>query len=98
MPRNTISAPSDLTFANHSFDLNAYQNYELLPSFSFSVPVTVTIYYSSRDVASIDEDSLLLQRWDENSNDWEDAACDDYERHPDENWLVLPLCHLRNGT
>ena len=22
------------------------------------------------------------------------AACGDYDRHPDENWLAAPICHL----
>ena len=25
---------------------------------------------------------------------WEDAACGAYDRHPDKNWLAVPICHL----
>ena len=57
-------------------------------------PVTITIHYSDADVTGIDEESLVLEYWDEFVGAWMDAACGAYDRHPDENWLAVPICHL----
>jgi hypothetical protein len=56
--------------------------------------VTVTIHYTDTDVAGLDEASLVLEYWNVSENAWEDVACGPYDRHPDENWLSVPICHL----
>lgn len=95
IPVETITGTSGFVFAGHAFDLNAYQNGTLrLPSFAFSGSVTVTIYYTDADVAGLDESTLVLEYWDEVASVWQDAACGPYVRHPDENWLAVPICHL----
>jgi hypothetical protein len=40
----------------------------------------------------MDENTLVLWYW--NGSSWEDAACGLYDRHPEENWLAVPICHL----
>jgi hypothetical protein len=81
-----------LAFAGHAFDLKAYYNDDHQPSFVFNSPVTITIHYSDADVGDIDE-LLLTLKFRDGSN-WEDAACGSYDRHSDENWLAVPICHL----
>jgi YVTN family beta-propeller protein len=93
-PVETATAPSGFVFAGHAFNLEAYRNDVLLSGFTFSVPVTVTIHYTDTDVARMDEESLVLEYWNVSENAWEDVACGPYDRHPDENWLSVPICHL----
>ena len=93
-PVETTTVPSGFTFAGHAFDLGAYRSGTLLPSFTFSVPATITLYYSDADVDGLNEDALVLEYWDDSTSAWEDAACGSYDRHPDENWLAVPICHL----
>jgi parallel beta-helix repeat protein len=78
-------------YAEHAFEMSAYQDEALLPRFVFSDPVTVTIYYTDTDVVTLDEDTLVLAYWDEVESAWEDVTCGPYDRHPDENWLALPI-------
>ena len=59
-----------------------------------SIPATITIHHSENDVAGVDEQSLVLERWNEVTSKWEPAACGPYDRHADENWLAVPVCHL----
>jgi hypothetical protein len=84
--------PPDQTFAGHAFELDAYDGDTLLPGFTFSVPVTITIHYADGDVAGVDETSLELWYWDGSA--WQGAGCGLHDRHPDENWLGVPVCHL----
>lgn len=91
-PQETTTVPLDYHFAGHAFDLEAYRDGELLPNLIFSEPVTITIHYSEADVAGLGEGALLLEYWKRST--WEDAACGPYDRHPAENWLAVPICHL----
>jgi hypothetical protein len=93
-PVETATAPSGFAFASHAFDLEAYRGGSLLLGFIFEKPVTVTIHYSDTDVTGLDEDALVLEYWNEVTSAWEDAACGPYDRHPDDNWLAVPICHL----
>jgi hypothetical protein len=96
---NTATAPSGFVFAGQAFNLEAYQDGLLAPGFTFSAPVTVTIHYTETDLAGMDEATLILNYWDDDTNEWRDAAttCTPhsiYDRRPDENWLAVPICHL----
>jgi hypothetical protein len=88
------TAPPGFRLAGHGFDLDAYQDGELLPGLTFSVPVTITIHYSDADLGGMDESMLRLQRWNQGLWAWEDAACGAYDRQPEANWLAVPICHL----
>jgi glucose/mannose transport system substrate-binding protein len=99
VPVETVMAPSGFAFAGHAFDLDAYQGGALLPGFTFSVPVTITINYDRSDLGGLDEGTLVLQYWSDDASEWEDAAStctptSTYERRPNENWLAVPVCHL----
>jgi hypothetical protein len=63
-----------------------------LSDYVFAEPISITIHYTDTDVIDMDEEMLTLYQWD--GNGWVDAACGAYERHPDENWLSVSLCHL----
>jgi hypothetical protein len=96
---NTATAPSGFAFASHAFGLEAYQNGVFASGFTFSVPVTVTIHYTETDLVGMDKTTLRLYYWDTNTSKWEDAATtcmphSAYDRHPNENWLAVAICHL----
>jgi uncharacterized repeat protein (TIGR01451 family) len=91
-PVTTPTAPAGFGFAGHAFYLDAYQNTTHLSDFVFPQQVTVTIHYSDADVAGLDENQLQLEYWDGAA--WQEAACGEYERHSEENWLSVPICHL----
>ncbi|NUM45902.1 MAG: SMP-30/gluconolactonase/LRE family protein [Anaerolineales bacterium] len=93
-PLNTPpgSPPAPFTFAGRTFSLEAYQNETLLSPFHFATPATLTLSYTDADVADLDENALFLEYW--NGSVWADAACGEYDRHPAENWLSVPICHL----
>jgi hypothetical protein len=92
MATMTPTSPAGFAFAGHAFTLNAYQNGLLASGFVFSQAVTVTIYYANTDLVGFNESTLILDYW--NGSTWADAACGSYDRHPDENWLSVPICHL----
>jgi uncharacterized repeat protein (TIGR01451 family) len=84
--------PTPFQFAGHAFNLEVYVDGKLVPGFTFLQPIDITIHYSDEDVAGLDESLLMLERW--NGAAWEDAACGAYDRHPQDNWLSVPVCHL----
>jgi hypothetical protein len=88
----TPTSPAGFAFAGHAFNLSAYQNGLLSSGFVFSQAVTVTIYYADTDLVGFNESTLILDYW--NGSTWADAACGSYDRHPGENWLSVPICHL----
>jgi hypothetical protein len=93
------SPPAGYTFAGRAFQLDAYHDGVLLSSQPFGVPVTVTLHYTDTDVAKTDEAGLRLLYWNAEARRWEDASTtctpfSSYDRHPGENWLAVPICHL----
>jgi uncharacterized repeat protein (TIGR01451 family) len=98
-PLSTTTSNSQFTFAGHAFELDAYRDGVLLSNFTFSVPITITLHYTDTDVSGIDETLLKLDYWNSSTSRWEDAATtciplSTYDRHPDENWLAISICHL----
>jgi uncharacterized repeat protein (TIGR01451 family) len=91
-PIETATASSGFALAGQAFNLNAYISGTLISGFTFLKPVTITLYYTDAEVASIDETELKLYTW--NGSSWVDAACGAYDRHPAQNWLSVPICHL----
>jgi parallel beta-helix repeat protein len=92
-------SPANFAFADQAFDLDAYQGETLRAGFVFSKPVTITIHYDEGDIGGVNEDTLVLEYWDEGTSGWVDAVAtcipaSVYDRHPDEDWLALPICHL----
>jgi len=82
-------------FAGHAFELGAYREGVLLPGFTFSLPVTVTIHYSDVDIRLVDESQLTLWAWV--GGHWQDAAqgCEPpagYYREEDGNVVSLAIC------
>ena len=88
----TVTASTGFIFAGTAFNLDAYVDGYLQSGFTFDTPITVTLGYTETQVAGLDENTLVLQYWEGGS--WQDAACGPYDRHPDENWLSVPICHL----
>jgi len=89
---SSISPTSALEPVGNAFSLEAYQEGERRSGDVFQTPITITLHYSDTDVAGLDENTLTLDYW--NGSNWEYTACGPYDRHPDENWLSVPICHL----
>ena len=99
IPVSTATESTGFIFAGQAFELNAYQDGLKLEDFTFQKPVTITLEYTDTDVAGLDENTLSLNYWDEDTSTWIDAATtcspiSKYGRHPGENWLAVPICHL----
>ncbi len=91
------AAPPDFEFAGKAFNLDAYTNGSPQADFKFDQPIRIRMDYTNADVQGIDENFLRLYFWDDTQ--WVDAAtsCSPvsvYERHSDENWFAVDICHL----
>lgn len=94
-PTVTDTVPSGFSIIGQPFDLDAFREGIFVDGlFTFLAPVTITLSYSNTDVIGVDEDAITLDYWNDNVGVWEDAACGLYDRHPAENWLAVPICHL----
>jgi hypothetical protein len=87
---------ANYAFAAHALELQAYQNGEYRPGFTFSLPMTLTVHYSQPDIRLVtEEDQLLFHRWD--GAGWSDAAntCETtlpYDRDLEDHVLTLSIC------
>lgn len=97
-PLQTVSTvPTSWSFADHAFELNAYQGGVLMPGFAFNQPMQVAIEYTENGVAGIDENTLQLMYW--NGSAWVDAAttcspASTYTRDTGNNLISVAVCHL----
>jgi hypothetical protein len=95
--QNVSTVPANMLFADHAFELNAYQGGVLQPGFAFNLPMNVTIDYTEAGVAGIDEATLVLMYW--NGSAWVDVATtcspnSTYTRDAANNTLSIGVCHL----
>jgi hypothetical protein len=92
------SQPRGYSLAGVSFKLEAYINGIRQDAYQFSVPFSVVVHYTDADVDGISEDWLSLFYFDTALQQWLDASqtCSppSVERHPDENWISVQVCHL----
>ena len=86
-----MASGSDFSFAGVAFDLTAYRDGRPLEGFTFSEPVIITIQYGAE---LPNEELLTLNYWDEDSQQWLDAACGDYTRDLVHHSITVPICHL----
>ncbi len=87
-----VTPPVTYKKTGHAFHLWGFQEGLLLPWLVFDRPVHITLHYSDADVTGLDRKTLTLWYW--NGSAWSDAACGAYERHPSQNWLTVPVCHI----
>ncbi|MCC9075204.1 SMP-30/gluconolactonase/LRE family protein [Litorilinea aerophila] len=93
-PFNLGWRPPNHRLAGRAFQLNVYQGGILQENLSLSSPIQVTIDYTDAEVFGLDEELLVLLRWDPDTLSWTDAACGPYNRQPAQNRLSVPVCHL----
>ena len=55
---------------------------------------SITLRDSDEDVVGPDEWSLLLACCNGSGGMWTDAASGADDRHPAQNWMSVPICHL----
>ncbi len=87
-----VALPMTYKQTGHAFHLWGFQGGWLMPEIAFDKPVHITLHYSDSDLAGLDRKTLTLWYW--NGSGWSDAACGATERHPSQNWLSVPICHL----
>ena len=88
-----VTPPNKYVFADHAFDLQAYQEDDLLTGFTFEQPVTVTIAYSDGDLVNLDEVTLKLYWWDASLYAWVAAVDGSYQHNSAENWISVPILY-----
>jgi uncharacterized repeat protein (TIGR01451 family) len=91
-PVPTPTQTGGLSFAGHSFDLTIFQDGAPGPGYTFLTPIHITQEYCDADVVGLLEEQLELHTW--NGTAWVNAACGPCDRHPDENWICVPVQHL----
>jgi hypothetical protein len=70
----TIASRSlDFIFTGHAFDLAAYQNNQLIPSFKFKAPISVSIFYNDQDIRQVSNERQMAL-WQQSNGDWREAA------------------------
>jgi peptide/nickel transport system substrate-binding protein len=97
---NTNSPPESM-LATNAFRLNALLAGVPQDDFQFVEPITVTVGYTVANIVyHLNENSLVLYAWDEDTDTWIDAAetCpmeDRYERlDTTQNVFEVSICHL----
>jgi thermitase len=85
-------SPPDFSFAGRAFSLDAYRDGVETPGLVFGQPITVTIDYTSADVAGLDENTLELRYWDGGS--WSADGIMVVERNVTAKRLVTQVEHL----
>ena len=93
------STPAGFAFGGQSFILNVAIDHTVQDDYYFQKPITVTIDYNAAALGTISEDSLSLFFFDEEQQEWLDAATtcappSRYARQPAENRFSVAICHL----
>lgn len=70
--QSVTGVPPGLAYAGHALDLDAYQNGDPIPSFTFESAISLTIEYSDADVVGLSEGTLALYRW--TGSAWEEIG------------------------
>lgn len=91
---------SDHAFTGHAFQLAALREGMLLPVYTFSIPVTVTVQYGLSDIRLVSEEEQLTL-FTQIAAGWVDAASTctvplPYDRDLHDRLLTVPIC--RTGT
>ncbi|MBW7885426.1 MAG: matrixin family metalloprotease [Caldilineaceae bacterium] len=109
VPADALRAETEMTIAHaepdappppHSeaifdyFEITANEGAGILPTFTFSVPVTLTLQYTTVASAAVDEANLDLYFLDEKTEAWEVAACGPVTQDATNNRLSVAICHL----
>jgi peptide/nickel transport system substrate-binding protein len=88
----------DFWLLDQAFDFQVCPGGDCVDDYAFSEPVMLTLYYTDQQLGGLDEADLQLYTW--NGTDWVDVVTDCgwtlglYERYPEENKLVVPVCHF----
>ena len=91
-PVLSVTPPTSLLFADQAFDLNAYQEGGLVSGFTFSTPITVTLFYDDVDVTNLFEFGLGLYYWDGSA--WSQEGITIISRDTANNRLTVTINHL----
>lgn len=93
-----VFPPAGTAVVGHAFDLSAYLQGELLPHFSYSQPVTVTIPYRNADLRVLtDKDDLSVLwykdgQWREATTSCSPPSTAVLDRH--KRLITVPVCQL----
>ena len=98
-PSTPSSTPPNFGFVGNSFILDAFVNGNLLDNFTFNQPISVRIDYTDENIAELIELELVLNYFDETTQQWVDAATtctppSTYTCNLAENYFIVNICHL----
>ncbi len=90
----TSTPPSGFQFAGNTFTLEAFLNELKLPNLVFGEPITLTLSYDEALLENIDEATLMLYYWDEESQSWEQSGLTEISRDLTANTVTYRIAHL----
>ena len=98
-PTTALTVPTNLASLGQSFTLDAFADGVLLEDFVFKQPISVRVDYTPENSRGVEEQSLLLYFYNEETGAWMDAATtctppSTYIRNLDENTFTVTICHL----
>ncbi|MEM7030591.1 MAG: putative Ig domain-containing protein, partial [Chloroflexota bacterium] len=91
---DVTNTPAGFQFAGMAFNLNAYDNNTLQSGFTFIEPIIFTLTYRDEDIVDLDEGSLQMRYFDEDSNSWQSDGVTIISRDLTNNQLTIQISHL----
>jgi len=86
--------PSGFQFAGNIFTLEAFLNELNLPNFVFGEPITLTLSYDEALLGDMDESTLMLYYWDEDTQTWDQSGLTEVRRDLVANTVTYRVAHL----
>lgn len=94
----TLVSKTSFAFSGHAFELAAYQEGSAQAALTFSMPVTITIFYNHADIRLVsNEGDLILWWWTSNQQQDATLTCDPtsaYHRDLESRALTIPVCRV----
>jgi hypothetical protein len=81
-------------FAGNIFTLEAFFNNVNLEEYVFGEPFTITLSYDPALLGGVDEETLVLYYWDEESESWAQDGLTFVSRDPVANTVTYTIAHL----
>jgi len=86
--------PSGFQFASNVFMLEAFFNNQNLPNYVFGEPITLILSYDEALLGDMDESTLMLYYWDEDTQRWDQSGLTEVNRNLIANTVTYRVAHL----
>ncbi len=91
---NPETANGNFIVAGSAFTLSAYRDGMELAFYEFQIPVTVTLWYTSGEVAGLDESKLQAFYFSSATSTWETTGIQIIRRDLEGNLITFTITHL----